>query len=167
MKTCAFIGHQPYNRTYKQILERDMYSICEGLKKSLFCETLRLTREGVQVFMTGMDRCVDTWAAEAVIQIRDTMPSRGIQLWAVIPYDDRFSAWSREEQRQYKRILEKADKVIHIAHEYTPGCLEEHTRYMIDASTHLIAVYEESAINTRKKIEYARRKGLEITIIEP
>lgn len=38
---------------------------------------------------------------------------------------------------------------------------------MVDHATHLIAVYDGQPGGTKSTLDYARRKGLEITIIEP
>lgn len=38
---------------------------------------------------------------------------------------------------------------------------------MVDHATHLLAVYDGQPGGTASTIRYARKKGLEITIIEP
>lgn len=55
-----------------------------------------------------------------------------------------------------------------ISEEYTLSCLHERNRRLVDEADHLIAVYDgKQAGGTRETIVYARRKGLDITIIEP
>lgn len=107
------------------------------------------------------------WAAEIVLQLRDTLPSREIRLWAAIPYDRQANGWSPEEQVRYRGILDRADRIEYISHDYFNGCLQKRNRWMIDQSTHLIAVYDGQPGGTKSTLDYARRKGLEITIIEP
>ena len=47
-------------------------------------------------------------------------------------------------------------------------CLHERNRKLVDEADHLIAVYDgKQPGGTRETIVYARRKGLDITIIEP
>ena len=163
-KACAFTGYRPHKLPFGN---DETSSACKQLKQRLFCETLRLTREGVHIFISGMARGVDTWAAETVLQIRDTLPARGIQLWAALPYDRQAAAWSAEEQKRYRDILSKANKVIHVGHAYTADCLQARNRFMVDSATHLLAVYDGKPGGTKNTIEYAQNKGLEIIIIKP
>ena len=164
IKACAFTGYRPHKLPFG---DNETHPACEQLKQRLFCEILRLTREDVKVFISGMARGVDTWAAETVLLIRDTVPARALRLWAAIPYDQQAAAWSEAEQARYHRILDQADKVEYINHAYTSQCLMERNRHMVDNATHLIAVYDGQPGGTRNTIEYARSKGLGITIIEP
>ena len=164
MNACALIGCRSQNLPYRND-ERD--SRCEQLKQKLFCEILRMTREGVNVFMSGMARGVDLWAAEAVLQIQNVKPSQKIELWAIVPYDRQPLAWSAKECARYRRILEQAAHVEYISHDYYNACLQKRNRFMVDHATHLLAVYDGQPGGTASTIRYARKKGLEITIIEP
>ena len=85
MAICAFTG---YRQEKFHFGADEQHPDCKWIKQQLFCEILRMTREeGVNIFITGMCRGADIWAAETVLQLRDLLPSREIQLWAVIPYD--------------------------------------------------------------------------------
>lgn len=163
-KACCFTGHRPEKLGTGM---EDGSKGLERLKQRLFCETLRLTREGVGLFLVGMARGADLWAAEQVLSIRNVRPEGAVKLWACIPYDRQSAAWSEEDQAFYARILAKADKVTYISHEYTHACLHDRNRFMADNSTHMIAVYNGASGGTRSTIEYARKKGLDITIINP
>ncbi len=55
----------------------------------------------------------------------------------------------------------------HTSHEYFRGCLQKRNRRMVELATHMIAVYDGLPGGTQSTIEYARKKGLDITIIEP
>ena len=164
MKVCAFTGYRPHKLPYGN---DELNPGCERLKQRLFCETLRLTREGVCIFISGMARGVDIWAAEIVLDLRETLPDRNLQLWAAVPYDRQALSWSISEQARYRRILERADRVERLSQEYYNGCLQKRNRWMVDHATHLIAVYDGQPGGTKSTLDYARRNGLEITIIEP
>lgn len=164
MSICAFTGYRPEKFPFG---ENEADPRCEQLKQELFCEILRMTREGVNVFISGMARGVDLWAAEAVLQIQNVKPSQKIELWAIVPYDRQPLAWSAKERARYQRILEQAARVEYISHDYYNGCLQKRNRYMVDHATHLLAVYDGQPGGTASTIRYARKKGLEITIIEP
>ena len=164
MSVCAFTGYRPEKFPFG---DNEADPRCEQLKQKLFCEILRMTREGVIVFMSGMARGIDLWAAEAVLQIQNVKPSQKIELWAIVPYDRQPLAWSAKERARYQRILEQAAHVEYISHDYYNGCLQKRNRYMVDHATHLLAVYDGQPGGTASTIRYARKKGLEITIIEP
>lgn len=164
MSICAFTGYRPEKSPFD---DNETDPRCEQLKQKLFCEILRMTREGINVFMSGMARGVDLWAAEAVLQIQNVKPSQKIELWAIVPYDRQPLAWSAKERARYQRILEQAARVEYISHDYYNGCLQKRNRYMVDHATHLLAVYDGQPGGTASTIRYARKKGLEITIIEP
>ena len=164
MSICAFTGYRPEKFSFGDN-EADLR--CEQLKQKMFCEILRMTREGVSVFMSGMARGADLWAAEAVLQIQNVKSSQKIELWAIVPYDRQPLAWSAKERARYQRILEQAAHVEYISHDYYNGCLQKRNRYMVDHATRLLAVYDGQPGGTASTIRYARKKGLEITIIEP
>ncbi len=163
-KACCYTGHRP--EKLGAGLEEGSKGL-ELLKQRLFCETLRLTREGVGLFLVGMARGADLWAAEQVLSIRNVRPEGTVKLWACIPYDRQSAAWSDKDRALYEQILSRADKVTHISHEYTRACLHERNRFMVDNSSHMIAVYNGASGGTRNTIEYARKKGLDITVINP
>lgn len=162
---CAFTGHRPEKLEFLANENDPQY---KRLKQQLFCEILALTREGVCTFISGMARGIDQIAAEIVLSIRDLLPDRNIRLWAAIPYDKQASAWTEGDRKRYHSILESADEVIHVNHAYHRGCLHERNRFMVDKATHLLAVYDKNiGGGTAYTIDYARKKGLNITIIEP
>ena len=164
-KACAYTGHRPEKLPFGND-ENDPR--CKMLKQKIMCETLEMIRNGVTTFIVGMARGVDTWAAETILMLRMMMPDDNIQLWAVIPYDRQALSWSPQDKARYNAILEKADNVEHISHDYYNGCLQKRNRYMVDNATHLIAVYDENqGGGTKYTVDYARKKGLNIIIIEP
>lgn len=164
MKSCAFTGYRPEKLPFGS---NESDPRCERIKQQLFCNILRLTREDVNVFISGMSRGADIWAAEIVLDLRETLPNRNLQLWAAVPYDRQALSWSISEQVRYRRILERADRVERLSQDYYNGCLQKRNRWMVDHATHLIAVYDGQPGGTKSTLDYARRKGLEITIIEP
>lgn len=164
MKTGAFTGYRLSEFSFNN---DEAHPDCMKLKNHLFCETLRLTREGVQVFWSGLDLGVDTWAAECVLQIKATLLSRGIQLCCAIPHDEQTKFWTDEQKARYEAILRQADKVHYVNHDYYEGCELTRNQYMVDQSSYLIAVYDGKPGGTMHTVNYARKKGLKVTIIRP
>lgn len=164
-KVCAFTGHRPEKLPFEWSEEDERY---RRVRQMLFCNILGLTRDGVNVFMTGMAKGIDLLAAEIVLSIKELVPDRKIELWAIIPYDRQALSWTPREKAKYNEILEKADKIEYISHDYHNGCLQKRNRYMVENAGHLIAVYDEKqGGGTKYTVDYARKKGLNITIIEP
>lgn len=161
---CAFTGHRQEKFSFGT---DEQHPDCRKIKRQIHCEIRRMVAEGVNIFITGMCRGVDLWVAEIVLQLRDSQPSGVIQLWAAIPYDRQAVSWRHEDRDRYEEILSKADRVEYISHAYTRACLHQRNRWMCDQATHLLAVYDGQPGGTKNTIDYARKKGLNITIIEP
>ena len=161
-KTCCFSGHRPnklpwgYNETSKD---------CVNLIIRLGVEIEQMRKKGVTTFLTGMAMGTDIIAAELVLDLKYAYPEEEIRLVAVIPYNGQSKRWNRNYQIRYETILEQADERIILSPSYTKSCMHKRNRYMVDHSAHLIAVYHRG--EEGGTIDYARRKGLEIVIIDP
>lgn len=164
MRACAMTGYRPEKLPLGGDEAREEI---EAVKRRIFCEILRMTREGVSIFISGMARGVDMWAAETVLQIRDTLPDRHVQLWAAVPYDRQAASWKAADRERYARILERADRIEYIGHAYYSGCFHKRNRWMVEHATHLLAVYDGRPGGTQYTVNYARERGLNMTIIEP
>ena len=163
-KSCAFTGHRPEKLPFPMEKGNAEY---DRLEREIFCSILRMTREGITVFISGMAKGIDQIAAEIVLQLRDNLPECMIQLWAAIPYDRQPTSWTPQDRLRYEKILERADKVEYINHDYHKGCLHERDRWMVDRASYLLAVFNGTSGGTKYTVDYARKKGLNITIIEP
>ena len=84
-----------------------------------------------------------------------------------IRYARQAAAWSAQEQERYQAILAKADRVNLLSERYYDGCLLARNRYMVDLATHLIAVYDGQKGGTKYTVDYAKKKGLFVSIIDP
>lgn len=162
MVTCAFTGYRPEKMPYNE-----EHPACDSLKRHIRQEALRLIKDGVTVFISGMARGVDIWAAEIVLELKQSMPERSIELWAAVPYEGQADSWQIAEQTRYQRILAAADRVECICRKYERDCFFVRNRYMVDHAAHLIAVYDGKSGGTQYTIKYAIQKGLQITIISP
>ncbi len=67
-KSCAFTGHRP-NKFPWRYDETD--SRCVALKAVLAEQIAALAEAGVTQFLSGMAEAVDTWAALAVLDLRE------------------------------------------------------------------------------------------------
>ena len=141
---------------------------CARLRRRLFCEAQRQVQADRTIFLSGMANDAELWAAEAVLQLKNALPLHDIQLWAVSAYGREGKPWTEPTEKRYYSALAKADHVIEISDAAGPNRSRQQSRRLIDEADHLIAVHDgRTADETREIIDFARRKGLVITIIEP
>ena len=63
--------------------------------------------------------------------------------------------------------MDACDYETLVQEQYTPDCMQRRNRYMVDHATLLIAVHDGQSGGTRRTIEYAMRRGLDIVDIPP
>ena len=129
MHRVCFTGHRPEKLTRHE----------EVIKKDLEKEIRQAVADGLNVFITGMARGVDIWAAQIVLQLRGE--GHGIRLICACPYDGFETGWSQEWQRQYKEILSEADFVKYVCEGYSRSCFQIRNEWMVNHSARVIAVF--------------------------
>ena len=67
----------------------------------------------------------------------------------------------------YYNIAAKCDKETMLQREYTPDCMENRNRYMVDHADYLLAVWNGSPSGTGKTVRYAHQQGKPVIIINP
>lgn len=92
-KRVCFTGHRPEKLNDSE----------ETIKKELRAEILNSINEGFNVFISGMARGVDIWAAEIIIELKNK--GYDLKLICAIPYDGFESKWSKEWQIRYNNII--------------------------------------------------------------
>lgn len=151
-KTCCFSGHRPERLDEKQI---------EHIKKALSIEIESAIRSGYEVFISGMARGFDMWAAQAVLAFKCIHPH--IKLKCIIPCEEQADFWNTEDVRKYFFILGKCDEIITVAKHYTSDCMFKRNRYMADNSSFLICAYDgTNKGGTAYTVKYANRMGVKI-----
>jgi len=135
-KRCAFTGHRPskFPWKYDETDER-----CIALKAVLTQQIEKLAAEGVSDFFSGMALGVDSWAAIAVLNLRER--NRAVKLHCVLPCVDQEIKWTDFEQTRYKLILAQADSVEYVSRIYTRKCMLERNQRLVDSAGILLAVY--------------------------
>jgi uncharacterized phage-like protein YoqJ len=160
---CAFTGHRPikFSFGYNEGDEK-----CRALKLVMTQQIRLLIESGVSIFYTGMALGVDQWGAEIVLDIKRQFPH--VQLVAVLPCETQAVKWSPEQRERYFNTLPECDDVITLYGHYTPECMLERNRYMVDHAEYLLAVYDGSPKGgTAYTVRYAREKNREIITIHP
>lgn len=162
--TCCFSGHRPGKLPFRY---DEGHLDCLRLKVSLIGEVDKMRRRGGTTFLTGMAQGIDLIAGELVLDMKRAYPDDKIRLVAVVPYEGQANRWTADYRERYFSILSKADKVVTLQKRYTDFCMQERNRYMVHASSHLIAVWNGTKGGTKYTVDYAIKKGLTIILINP
>ena len=151
---CTFTGHRP------ERLELPEERVKEWLE-----EQIKLAAdEGYTTFITGMQRGVDLWAAEAVLKL--IIKDRQIRLIAACAFRGMEENWDPDWQERYHHVLSQSYLVYYISD--TPGRQAYFARnhWMVDRASRLIAVYSGAPGGTKKTIEYARKNKRDVVLLE-
>lgn len=150
----CFTGHRPEKLTRHE----------KAIKSDLEKEIRQAVADGLNVFITGMARGVDIWAAQIVLQLRTE--GYGVRLICACPYDGFESGWSQEWKRQYKDILSVADFVKYICEGYSRSCFQIRNEWMVNHAARVIAVFNGEKSGTKNTIDYAVKVGVPVVRIE-
>ena len=149
-EACAFTGHRPERLKFPEI--KVITWIEDEIRKSI--------DNGYTTFISGMQRGVDIWAAEAVLELRDE--GENVKLVAACTFEGMDSAWDSAWKKRYKNILNAADETIYVSK--TPGraAFFKRDHYMVDNASLLIGVYNGGGGGTLETIRYAEQEGIKI-----
>ena len=162
-KACAFTGHRP-NKLPWRYDETD--SRCVALKAVLTEQIAVLVGAGFTHFLSGMAEATDTWSALAVLSLREKNPA--IKLHCILPCTAQAEKWSASSQELYRSILERADSVVYVSRDYHKNCMLDRNRFLVEHASTLLAVYNGvRRSGTGATVNYARKMGREIIIIDP
>ena len=159
---CAFTGYRPQKMPFG-FDEEDLR--CVDFKQRIRCTIDMLVWCGYCHFMTGGALGFDTFAAESVMGIRRQYP--WVTLEVAVPFDAQPEHWSPIAQERYFWILNQADIITYISHEYTRGCLFRRNCYLVDNCDLLMAAYDGQPGGTAQAVSYARSRSREIRFIPP
>ena len=163
MKTCAFTGHRPQNLPW-QFNEADINYL--KLKQILNQQISQLAKNGFTDFLSGMALGSDTWAAEAVLNLRKKKPA--LKLHCILPCKTQAEKWPVSEQERYQKILAQADSIFFTSRNYHPNCMLERNRFMVEKAHLLLAVYNgQPHSGTAAAVRHAQKLGCDIIIINP
>ncbi len=151
---CCFTGHRPEKLTRSE----------HDIKADLRHEISQALQDGITVFITGMARGVDLWAAEIVLGLRKR--NQKIKLICAIPHEGFEARWSNGWKQLYWRVRENADLVRVISKEYYSGVYQIRNQWMVDHSARVIAVYNGQPSGTKNTMDYAIRQGVPVRIID-
>lgn len=148
----CFTGHRPEKLTQSES------EIFAGLER----EIKKAYADGINVFITGMARGVDIWAAEIVLKLRKEHGD--IKLICASPYEGFEKKWSADWQKRYNAIWESADLKKFICPGFSMGCFQIRNEWMVNHSARVIAVSNGEKGGTKNTIDYARKEQVDVCI---
>ena len=150
MHRCCFTGHRPENLNFPKNLVK--YRLKKEIKQAVI--------DGYNVFITGMSRGVDMWAAKIVIKIRKK--NKNITLICASPYPNFETRWQHKWQYEYNKIIAQADIVRYICPSYSNFCFQMRNEWMVNHSGRVIAAFNGKKGGTKNTVEYALKNNKEI-----
>lgn len=155
--TCTFTGHRE-NKLPWHGDETD--ARCVRLKERIYDAAEAAYRGGMSHFICGMATGCDMYFCEAVLRLRGEHEE--ITVEAAIPFEGQSKQWPAALRRRYDRLVSECDYQTVVQRDYSPDCMMRRNRYMVDASSLLIAAYNGAPGGTQSTLLYAIRQGLEI-----
>lgn len=147
---CCFTGHRP------EKLNQSEEALCGMLR----AEIMQAINDGFTVFISGMARGIDIWAAEIVLELKQE--GYPLRLICALPYDGFGDRWSVLWREKYQKILSQVDLVRVICKGYHKGCFQIRNEWMVNHSARVIALYTGEPGGTRNTINYAEKCGIEV-----
>lgn len=154
MLMCGFAGYRPQGLSDEEM----------RLKKRLSSCIDDIIRDGVYEFISTMEKGVDLWAAQVVLDKKRYFPE--IRLICAVPFVGVGDRWNWKWQMLYKEILEKADMVRTFHSKDITDGIRESSYWMVERASHIIGVCNEHSRRTLDILKYAERKNLKIKIIK-
>ncbi len=145
--TCCFTGHRK--------LPKNRLSIIQGLvAEQLLCAY----RDGYRRFVCGGALGFDTLCAIEVLRLRKRFED--ISLILVYPCLGQDARWKEADREIYRKIYDECDECYCMRREYTPSCMHERNRAMVDESSLVIAYLENDRSGTAYTYNYAKENGV-------
>lgn len=147
--TCCFTGHRTLpNGVALNLIAR----VTDGVNYLLGL--------GYRDFVLGGALGFDTICARALICMKVSGYDFGIHL--VLPCRDQDATWLYDDKTVYREILRLADSVEFISETYTPSCMSERNKRMVELSSACIAYVEHSKSGAGQTLRLAQSAGLSV-----
>ncbi len=106
--------------------------------------------EGLEWVLIQGQMGIELWAAETVIQLKETYPE--VKLGIVTPFEHHTERWNETNQLKYMQITEQADFVDSVFHEgyQGPYQFQRTDQFMLDHTDMTLLVYDDEREATPK-----------------
>lgn len=163
--TCAIISEPPMCFAWGFDEEDEA---CGALKLLILNRISLLQAKGITEFAVPVDAGMGLYAAETVNYLRET--NENLALTCYTTCDAQAVKWPPYLRDRYFAVQERSSASVMISPRWTPTCELDAMLEAIDASEIVIAVFgsEEPQDKTfATAVRYAKKMGLEITIVMP
>lgn len=148
LKSACFTGHRELP---------EIFSV-DKLKKKI--ESVIIL--GYDTFYCGMALGFDSMCFLVLEELRKKYK---IKIIAAVPCDGQDEKFSISQKIEYRRMLDSADEVVYVSHNYTPDCMLKRNRYMVDNSSLVIAYYHKEKTGTSYTVNYAAKENKKIITV--
>lgn len=112
---------------------------------------------GPKEVISGMALGWDQAVAEAAARL-------GLPFVAAIPFYGQDRLWTAPARARYEALLDRSDKVFAVANgEPVPVAMQLRNQWMVDNSTHLLALWNGTPGGTHNCLRYAKGEGRKFT----
>ena len=122
-----------------------------------------IEKSGMINFIAGGALGFDTLAAETVLLLKKEYPQ--INLLLALPCPEQALHWKKEDIARREKILRACDKYVYVSERYTPSCMHERNRFMVDRSLCVIAYLRKEEGGTGYTVQYAREKARSLVLV--
>lgn len=150
----CFTGHRPEKLTVPECI----------VKRELEKEIRLAIADDMAVFISGMARGVDLWAAEIVLRLRTQ--GLTVKLICAIPFEGFERSWNAADKQLYEKIVTAADHVMFICPRYSRSCFQIRNEWMVNHSARVIAVYTGKPGGTKNTIDYSMRRKVPVVFLD-
>lgn len=136
------------------------YGLSVMIPQTLKRQLEELIAMGAERFRTGGAMGFDTIAALCVLELKEKYPSISLEL--KLPCREQSKYWDSQSVTVYDYILKRADSVEYVSDRFTPTCMHERNRRLVDGSDVCVAFLTKSQGGTAYTFGYALERGLEV-----
>lgn len=161
--TACFTGHRSQKLPWLSNEEDERYKV---MIATLSTEIEKAINNGYKTFLCGMSLGFDMICAETVLNLKERYGD--IKIIGALPCYTQDKKWKDKDKQRYRGILSRLDGIRCIYDEYIGvECMHERNRYMVNNSSLTIALFNGQRGGTKSTIEYAKKQGVKIVIINP
>lgn len=169
MNSCAITGHRPMHFKWKY---KENDTRCKRLKRVMQEQFTLLYEQGVRRFFVGGALGVDQWAGEILLRMKEQPEYGDLELVVALPFEGHDAEWDARNRSRLQFLIRHNARTVVVGTEAEPAaiCYKKRNYYMVDHADCLLAVYDNDCSirsGTGMTVNYAKKKGLPITLIHP
>ena len=165
-KVCSFTGY----RTPKlnACLATNPNLNMEDVRRCLKSQMLSKLEEDFTTFQCGMALGADLMFAQIALELREMYSAHLVKFVAVIPCLEHDKSWSQRERSLCRDLIRQADETVLVSDcRYFDGCMAKRNQYLVKTCDELLAVYDGQRGGTMQTVNFAKGKGIKVTVIDP